>query len=308
MTAMAPIGLAVDLSTAGTAKVATVGEDGRFDPAEIAIFSDASVSTLTGVFMAFEREAGRSLRDSNVALAIPGVPGRAAVAILRSRWMLSRDGLNQFFERPVTVVNDGAAKAWAVLGEHGLAAPIGDTPRLSPLPELGRRALIQFEAGLGATLIDRDADGRHRVLETEMGHLAFAPVEEVDERIVHELRAARQPTSWESVLRVAQGAQPSAVFAALPQTQKRELLIRWAADFVSSTVLAMCAWDGVYLTGSGWSVLKEPAAGRALMSRLRRSRVFPRQFEALPCWHIEQKHDVLRGCAQILLSAAKAGR
>jgi glucokinase len=305
MSETAPIGLAVDLSTGGAAKVAMVQRNGQFDPAGIATFSDARDPTLTGVFMEIERRTGRSLRNSDVALAIPGVPGRTAVPILRSRWMLSREGMNQFFERPVTIVNDGAAKAWAALGEPGSETPIGDTPRLFPLPELGRRTLIQWQAGLGAAIIDRGANGRFRVLETELGHLGFHPADELDSRVIADLRAARQHVSWEGILRVAQGVQTAPSFAALTSMQKQHQMICWAADFVSSTVLATCAWDGVYLSGSGWSFLKDPLAERTFMSRLRRARMFPRQFETLPCWHIEQKHDVLLGCAQILLRSAE---
>jgi hypothetical protein len=304
MTEPAPIGLAVDLSTKGVAKIVPVSANGRFENTAIQSFSDVSASTLTGAFMDVERITGQSLRNMNVALAIPGVPGRTTMPVLRSRWMLSREGLDQFFGHPVTIVNDGTAKAWGALSEPGCETPVGDTPRLAPLSELGRRALIQFEAGLGAVLIDHDPTSSYMVLQTEMGHLSFAAADELDDRFVAELRGTRQPTSWESALRVAQGVQPSATFSTLSTAQKQDLMIRWAACFVSSVVLAGCAWEGAYLTGSGWSFLKQPNAAKLFMAHVRRSRVFPRQFETLSCWLVEQDEDVLRGCAQILSRSA----
>ncbi|HEX8389597.1 MAG TPA: glucokinase [Sphingomonas sp.] len=302
------LGLAVDLSTGGMAKVAPIRSDGSFEPGDVQIFPDSSVSTLTGVLTEVERRIGRSLRNCDVALAIPGVPGRAVIPVLRSRWTLSREGLDQFFGKPVTIVNDGAALAWAAVSEPDAGLPIGDTPPTRGLGDLGRRALIQFEAGLGAAVVDSDARGGVRVFETEMGHVGFTPDDELDDSIVRELRAARHPSSWERVLRVGRGIQPSAVFQSLPAIEQRELFIRWSADFVGTVVLGSCAWDGVYLSGSGWGVLKEAPFGRLFMTRLRRSRAFPRQFEGLPCWHVAQKDAVLRGCAQLLLRSGGMGR
>jgi glucokinase len=299
MTTAPPLGLAVDLSVGGTAQVALVGPEG-FEPGSVIVFADSSAATLTDVFMAVERTLGHSLRGTAVVLAVPGVPGRTVIPVLRSRWTLSRDGLNQFFGRPVTIVNDGAALAWAAAGEPEAGIPIGGSDPATALPPLSRRALIQFEAGLGAAVVDKDAGGALRVLETELGHIGFAPADGFDDHIVGELRAARKPVSWEQVLRIAPGSHPSVAFAALPVAEQQALFTRWAADFVMTVALATCAWDGIYLSGSGWDALSDPAAGQAFLRRLRGHRTFSRQFEALRCWRVEQHSAVLRGCAQLL--------
>lgn len=296
-------GLLVDLSTAGRSRTALIPPGGHFDAKTVRTHLDSDLSTLTAVFVETEREAGFSLKRAQVVIAIPGVPGRDVITIMRSRWTLSRAGLEQFFGRPVTIVNDGAAKAWATMDGADRAVPLGDTKPLPALRKLSRRLLVQFEAGLGAAVIDCDADQAVHVFETEAGHMGFAPCDEFDDRLLAELRASLKPASWEHVLRVAQGSQPSALFASMPADQRHERLVRWSADFVAETVLATCAWDGVYLTGSGFAKLTGAASGRPFMTRVSRNRTFRRHFEALGCWHLEQENAVLRGCAQILLQA-----
>src|SRR5690606_1825915 len=100
----------------------------------------------------------------------------------------------------IVAVNDAAAVGLA-LGVMDLrdAAPLGGS-RLPMAPlSAGRYALINLDFGLGVSAVDI-AGPESRVLDTEAGHLTFAPETEVEARLAEGLRARHGRVSYERLI------------------------------------------------------------------------------------------------------------
>lgn len=258
----------------------------------------ATLPTFTDSLLRFERETGITLNGAACVLTTAGVVNGSSIAIARSRWTISRDGLSVLFGQPVTVINDGAARAWAALAGvtatqalRGTAAPtFGMT---------GRRMLVIIDEGVGAAIIDIDAAGNARVLETEAGHMGFAPIDEEDDRLLAAMRRDGGATSWERALMLS--PEDPIWTIALPgssHTDRVRRHARLAGSFVGDLTLAYGSWQGALLVG------KRAPHGRdvnaAFDAGFIAKRAFRRQLLDTPCWRLEQHDYVLRGAASLL--------
>jgi len=98
------------------------------------------------------------------------------VTVTQSGWRFSGGQFEAAFGfTDVRMINDSAAVALSVLNlDPGDAQPIGPSP--APVAGLrpGRYAIVSPDFGLGVSALDIDASGS-RIIDTEAGHLAFAP-------------------------------------------------------------------------------------------------------------------------------------
>src|SRR3954470_4725452 len=112
-----------DASTAGVVRFASTTPGATRLESIISLSGDAH-PTFTDALLTYERESGVSLRGAECVLAIPAPPAGDAIPVSRSRWTISRSGLNAMFGRQVTVINDVAATAWSLLGNGGSSAKL----------------------------------------------------------------------------------------------------------------------------------------------------------------------------------------
>ena len=283
--------LAVDLSSAGVARLALV-KPGNAALDEIVTYADSDFSTITEVFQDFERGQNISLSRTRVAIAIAGVPIGSAIPVVRSRWTLSREGLDRYFGQPVTIINEVAAKAWSVFdsARHQARSVIGSLS-LAPTHS-GRWVFISLADGLGIAVIDIAADGSRRVIDTEAGHVGMTALDEHGDRIVAELRRRGRFPSWENAfdLLTATDAPQNANYG------PAHCLGLLAADLVYN----FAAWDGVVLADRAAELVRSPRDLAAFSAPPRIKRPYDRLLARVPSWALTSRDAALRGCAIVL--------
>jgi len=154
--------------------------------------------SLTSAWRAFAAGAGRPLpRAAGIAVATP--LGGETLKLTNNPWVLRPASLAaELGLDSLTLVNDFGAVAHAVarLDEqwlHPLAGPPG------PLPAEGVTTIVGPGTGLGVALLLR-RHGHTHVIETEGGHVDFAPLDPIETRILDRLRARYRRVSVERIV------------------------------------------------------------------------------------------------------------
>jgi len=147
---------------------------------------------------AYGQAAGRPLPNA-LALAFAGPVGSETLKLTNSEWAIQRDSLaDELGLEQVAIVNDFGAVAHAVatLSEANFKHVCGPD---RPLPGDGVISVIGPGTGLGVAQLLR-RDGGYEVIETEGGHIDFAPLDEVEDRILDQLRGKFGRVSVERLL------------------------------------------------------------------------------------------------------------
>ena len=140
---------------------------------------------------------GEQPTHAAIAVASPG--GGDEIRLTNRAWSFSRRELQRSLGLDaLDVLNDFGAVAWAVpaLGPADVATLHGvhDAPVRSPISVLGPGT------GLGVALLTGDAARGWQVVETEGGHVSFAPLGEEEQRIARWLDARFDRVSNERLL------------------------------------------------------------------------------------------------------------
>ena len=152
---------------------------------EPAIFRTAEHEGFDSAWRAFERVAGPLPNAAAISIAGPVLGDRAAMT--NGSWVIRLSALRAELRLDaLTALNDFGAVAHAVAQASSdqfihVAGPDW------PLPERGTISVIGPGTGLGIAHLRR-FDGRYHVQATEGGHIGFAPQDEIDERILADLR------------------------------------------------------------------------------------------------------------------------
>jgi len=282
-------------------QMAMVHADGRLGAPRG--WARARFSTLTDALLTFEREAGQTLRGMACAIAIQGVTHGEAITLARGGWAIAQSGLRSIFQRDVVVINDVAARAWAVLGGRA-GTPAALAPGSAPpdLRRFGRWALCFVEKGVGLAIIDVDQRGASRVLECEMGHCLATPAAGDEERIVRAV-AARigRPPSWEQVLTLSWD-DPAWQAEDLPRSRpaRIEIVQRLLGRYAGEVVMAHGAWGGVLLTGQRAGEATAEQAAAPFNAAFEAKSRFPRLIRAASRWYVPGQDVTLAGLAVAL--------
>lgn len=141
------------------------------------------------------------------------------------------------------LVNDFGAVAHAVAQvEEGSFRNVCGPDR--SLPEDGVISIVGPGTGLGVGQLLR-RDGRYHVIETEGGHIDFAPLDTLEDAILHQLRKRYRRVSVE---RIASGPGLANIHDALAAIEHRSVQSRddkelWAAALAGTDSLAAAALD-----------------------------------------------------------------
>ena len=211
----------------------------------------------------FCRRSGE--HPNELAIAFAGPVGGELLKLTNNPWVIrpalikERLGVDRY-----TIVNDFGAVAYAVatLGDEHFQHLCGPE---QPLPEQGVTSVVGPGTGLGVAALLRKSDG-YDVIETEGGHIDFAPLDVLEDRILVELRRSFRRVSIE---RIASGRGLWNVYEALGAIEGLNLTIRdekelWTAALAGSDSLANAALDRVCLTlgaVAGDIALAQGAAG-----------------------------------------------
>lgn len=225
-------------------------EDGRVvelsEPETLKTSEHASFQT---AWEEFGRRCGGDLPDE-LAIAFAGPVAGEVLKLTNNPWiirpamMLEKLGVERF-----TIVNDFGAVAHAVarFGEEHFRHLCG---REAPLPQTGVITIVGPGTGLGVAALLRSADGSYEVVETEGGHIDFAPLDSLEDRILQELRRSFRRVSVE---RVASGQGLWNIYEALAAIENRATACHdekqlWAAAMEGRDSLAAAALDRLCLS------------------------------------------------------------
>jgi glucokinase len=196
----------------------------------------------------FGRRKGISL-PTELAVAFAGPVGGEVLKLTNNPWVIrpylmkERLGVERF-----TIVNDFGAVAHAVA-----TLPDEEFWRICgpdrPLPDEGVISIVGPGTGLGVAALLRTGD-HYQVIETEGGHVDFAPLDKLEDRILGKLRRNFRRVSVE---RVASGRGLWNLYEALGAIEKQALTFHderelWAAAVAGTDSLANAALDRLCLT------------------------------------------------------------
>ena len=216
---------------------------------------DEPVTLKTAEFASFQtawQEFGRRKQvdlPNEMALSFAGPVGGEVLKLTNNPWVIrpalikERLGVDRY-----TIVNDFGAVAYAVatLPEEHFRYICG--PEV-PLPAFGVTSIVGPGTGLGVAALLRKSD-HYEVIETEGGHVDFAPLDLLEDKILTELRRNFRRVSVE---RIASGRGLWNVYEALGAIEGRDLTFHdekelWAAALAGTDSLANAALDRVCLT------------------------------------------------------------
>ncbi len=196
----------------------------------------------------FGRREGIDL-PHELALSFAGPVGGDVLKLTNNPWVirpaLMKERLNVDH---FTIVNDFGAVAYAVatLPDEEFRHLCGPD---KPLPRTGIISIIGPGTGLGVAALLRKADG-YEVIETEGGHVDFAPLDKLEDRILTELRRSFRRVSVE---RIASGRGLMNLYEALGAIESQPTTFHdekdlWAAAMAGTDSLANAALDRLCLT------------------------------------------------------------
>lgn len=210
------------------------------DPVTLKTAEHASFRT---AWAEFGRQLGEPLPDG-LAMAFAGPVGGEVLKLTNNPWVI-RPALmeEKLGVTRLRIVNDFGAIAFAVgaLGaEHyvHLCGPDG------PLPDSGVTTIIGPGTGLGVAQLLKTG-GQSHVIETEGGHLDFAPLDSLeDQMLVHLRRSFRRV----SVERIVSGSGLVNIYHALAAIEDRAVTLPedkalWAAALEGRDALSSAALD-----------------------------------------------------------------
>ena len=223
-------------------------EDGRVqslgDPVTLKTAEHASFQ------LAWEEFCRRSgTHSTSLAIAFAGPVGGEVLKLTNNPWVIrpalikERLGVDRY-----VVVNDFGAVGYAVatLGDEHFSHLCGPD---RALPAEGVISIVGPGTGLGVAAVLRKAD-RYDVIETEGGHIDFAPLDTLEDKIVAQLRRHFRRISVE---RVAAGQGLWNLYEALGAIESKDLTYHdekalWAAALAGGDSLANAALDRLCLT------------------------------------------------------------
>jgi glucokinase len=292
--------LLIEASREGVLRFATAMPSARPRVSNIHEIEIAGVPTFTDALQRFEREKGIPLRGLQCAMAIAGAASGDTISLVRSRWTISRAGLVAVFGTQPVILNDVAARAWATRSGTANVEQLRGAGTLS-FSRPGRHGMVMLEEGLGAAIVDVDRDSGMRVLETEAGHMDFAPANEREERLAKAVRGSGAAVSWEMVLMLDRHdpiwgqACPD-----LLESERQRMLATLLGRFAINLMHSFGAWQGTMFTGARAGRMLEPGNRVYFDSAFATRRNFSRLVIGAPAWRVDQHEAVLTGAAERL--------
>jgi glucokinase len=216
-------------------RVARLGAECTLRTAQHASFQTA--------WEAFGAEIGRPLPPA-AAIAVAGPVQGEVLKLTNNPWVIRPASIPETLgAESYTLVNDFGAVAHAVgqLGDEHFAHLCGPD---RPLPKDGVISIVGPGTGLGVAQLIRRG-GRYDVVETEGGHIDFAPLDGLEDRILAQLRQRHRRVSVE---RIASGMGLANLYEALAAIEGRDVRYRdekalWAAAMAREDSLAAAAFD-----------------------------------------------------------------
>ena len=218
-------------------------DNGRIELSEPITLNTSDYASLQTAWEEFARASGGPVpRAASIAIAAPIVGD--TIRMTNNSWIFRTDAIDeQLGLDEVTLINDFGAVAHAVARtpEEQLVHIAGPD---KPLPERGTVTVVGPGTGLGVAHFHRFPGGYH-VQSTEGGHIDFAPLDEIDDRMLAKLRKEHRRVSTE---RVHSGPGIWEIYQALAAVEKRPVeptddRTIWERGLAREASLAVAAVD-----------------------------------------------------------------
>lgn len=154
--------------------------------------------TLAKAWRAFVDAIGRPL-PTQASLSVAAQVGPEAFKLTNGEWLIRPHHIaDELGVERVELINDFAAVAHAVsqLDEFSFEHVCGEQ---KPLPTNGIVSIVGPGTGLGVAQLHRCGED-YRVIQTEAGHIDFAPVDEFADALVAQLRPVDKRVSAERIV------------------------------------------------------------------------------------------------------------
>lgn len=256
--------------------------------------------TFTDALQKYARESGNVLSELDCVLCMAGAVSGEMVHLQRSNWTITRGGLSALFNSKVRIINDVVARGWAMRSGHAQVSPV----RGAGIPSLqkpGRMLKLLVAGGVGAAIVDVNREGKPRILETESGHMDFAPSNEREEKLAKALKGNEPTVSWERVLTVSK--DDPVWQQALPElvgTEREKLQAGILGRMVVNLMHAHGAWQGVMLAGTPAKTLSSCSNRLGFDGAFLQRRPFSRLVGSAPVWWVDTREAVLTGGAELM--------
>jgi glucokinase len=167
--------------------VATIGDAAGIELGRAVTLKTGEFVSFERAWDAFERHIGTKL-PGDLSLAVAGPVTSDGFSLTNNHWQIHPEQIvSQLKLNSIMVINDFVAVAHAVsaINEEMFLHIAGPN---KPLPTTGVITIVGPGTGLGAALLLRAGEREYRVVETEGGHIDFAALDSLEDRIVVELR------------------------------------------------------------------------------------------------------------------------
>ena len=196
--------------------IATVAQGRVVSLGDPVTLKTADFASLQTAWQAFGAQVGRPLPRA-AAIAVASPIGGALIKLTNNPWIIRPALVAERLEVDTFVlINDFGAIGHAVAQvapEHFVHICGPDTP----LPEYGSITVCGPGTGLGVAQVLQLRDGYH-VIETEGGHMDFAPLDAIEDALLKRLRKAYTRVSCE---RVVAGPGIVAIYETLAEIEGR---------------------------------------------------------------------------------------
>ena len=203
----------------------------------------ADYPSLQACWAAFAQDEGGKLPKA-ASIAFATAIGREVIKLTNSSWVIRPDTLDEELGlRHLRLVNDFEAVAHAVarLPQDNLPLLFGED---RPFPRDGGVTILGPGTGLGVAMIAFD-DGDPHVIATEGGHLDFAPLDPLEEKILAYLRDKFLRVSTE---RIVSGPGLNNIYKAMATIGHERVMLMedaelWQAALDGTDEFARAAFD-----------------------------------------------------------------
>lgn len=316
---MDQVGLVADIGRVSVRFGLTGGGYG-LTPRDVHKFHTADHATFTSALVAYLSEVGLRDQPLPAVLAVAGAARGDLINLTGSRWYISLAGLEAVLRARPRALNECAANALALttLDTNNFAHLKGPLP--AAVAPGGTYLVIGAGTGLGVAAL-MSAEGRMIPVQSEAGHMAFAPRTDDELKFAAYLKNKAIVPSAETLLSAgglmaAYAALGDGRTPAKPEDVTRgaerdpvaravvNMFVEYMGSFVGDLALAFGAWDGVYLTGAIARGLRPQLADPRFRRRMEDKGPFRRQLAEVPVSVVTRSDLELVGAAAALAAAA----
>lgn len=287
-------------------------------PREVRSFLATEHSTFTAALMAYLDDVGLRNVALPSVLAVAGAARGDVINLTGSRWFISLSGIEAVLGARPHAMNECAASALALPALPTSAFTPLDKHPARPATAGGNYLIVNIGTGLGVAALVTAPDGRLVPVQSEGGHMIFAPGTSSEERFAARIKAGGRIASAESLL---SAAGLVAAYAALAEGGKTvaspeevtkmvrhdavaarvvQMFVGYLGAFIGDLVLAFGAWDGVYLGGAIPRALQVMLSEATFRQRLTAKGAFHRPLSEVPVAIVGRSDLVLLGAAAAL--------